>query len=172
VRDARAWIEPRRRQPGKARFCKLRAIEFAERRGDGVKAERTALFQDDAGELAPHFNDERFGDGLHHGLNLLLDLYMVTMRRSGNGEGCQMSPFIEQITRVRHQYGGRNFYMRRRRSRHDERMTERCPFDCRAFSWAGLNRDTRWARREQCCEPMDKMPSGPSRSRDLRSGLA
>jgi hypothetical protein len=67
-------IEPRRRQPGKAGYGKLRAIELAERRSDGMEAERTALLQDDAGELAPHFNDERFGDGLHHGLNLLLDL--------------------------------------------------------------------------------------------------
>jgi hypothetical protein len=103
-------IEPRRSQPGKAGDGKLRAVELAKRRSDGMEAERATLLQDDAGELAPHFNDEWFGDGLHHRLNLLLDLYMVTMRRSGNGEGCRISRFIEQIARVRHQYGGRNFF--------------------------------------------------------------
>ncbi|MBY0322475.1 MAG: hypothetical protein K2X72_27395 [Reyranella sp.] len=103
-------IEPRRSQPGKAGDGELRAIELAERRSDGMEAERTALFQDDAGELAPHFNDEWFGDGLHHRLNLLLDLYMVMMRRSGNGEGCRISRYSEQITLVRHQYGGWIFY--------------------------------------------------------------
>jgi hypothetical protein len=103
-------IEPRRSQPGQAGYGKFRAVELAERRGDGMEAERTALFQDDTGELAPHFNDEWFGDGLHHRLNLLLDLYMVTMRRSGNGEGCQITQYIQQITRVRHQYGGRIFF--------------------------------------------------------------
>jgi hypothetical protein len=103
-------IEPRRGQPGKAGYGELRAIELAKRRSDGMKAERIALLQDDTGKLAPHFNDERFGDGLHHRLNLLLDLYMVTMRRSGNGEGCRISRCFEQITRVRHQYGGRNFF--------------------------------------------------------------
>jgi hypothetical protein len=103
-------IEPRRGQPGKAGYGELRAIELAKRRSDGMKAERIALLQDDTGKLAPHFKDERFGDGLHHRLNLLLDLYMVTMRRSGNGEGCRISRCFEQITRVRHQYGGRNFF--------------------------------------------------------------
>jgi hypothetical protein len=103
-------IEPRRRQSGKAGDGKLRAVELAKRRSDGMEAERTALLQDDAGELTPHFNDERFGNGLHHRLNLLLDLYMVTMRRSGNGEGCQISPSLKQITCVRHQYGRRNFF--------------------------------------------------------------
>jgi hypothetical protein len=102
-------IEPRRGQPGQARFGELRAVELAEQRGDGMEAERVALLQDDACEPAPDFDDERFGDGLHHGLNLLLDLEMVMTRRSGNGEGCRISPSFEQITRVRHQYGDGNF---------------------------------------------------------------
>jgi hypothetical protein len=102
-------IKPRRGQSGQAGDGELRAIELAERRSDGMEAERTALFQDDTRELTPHFNDEWFGDGLHHRLNLLLDLYMVTMRRSGNGEGCRISRCRQQITRVGHHYGGRNF---------------------------------------------------------------
>jgi hypothetical protein len=118
-------IEPRRGEAGKAGDGELRAIELAERRSDGMKAECAALFQDDAGELAPHFNDERFGDGLHHGLNLLLDLYMVTMRRSGNGEGCRISRYCEQISLVRHQYGGRIFFKLWHCRRHDETMKTR-----------------------------------------------
>jgi hypothetical protein len=67
-------IESRRRQTGKAGDGELRAIELAKRRRDGMEAERVAVPEDDAGEFAPYFDDERFGDGLHHGLNLLLDL--------------------------------------------------------------------------------------------------
>jgi hypothetical protein len=74
VRGTAVRIEPRRGQPGKSGFGELRAVERAERRGDGMEAECTALPEDDAGELAPHFDDERFCDGLHHRLNLLLDL--------------------------------------------------------------------------------------------------
>jgi hypothetical protein len=36
-------------------------------------------------------------------------LDMVTIRRNGNGGGCQIRPGHEQISRVRHQYGDRNF---------------------------------------------------------------
>jgi len=72
-------VEARGGQPGKARDGELRAIELAERRSNGMKAECAALLEDDTGELAPYFYDERFGGGLHHGLNLLLDLEMVTM---------------------------------------------------------------------------------------------
>jgi hypothetical protein len=99
------------RQPG---LGELRAVQLEERRGDGVEAERFALLQDDSGKLAPHFDDERLDDGglghgLHHRLNLLLGVEMVTRRTFDNGEGCRISPDVEQITRVRHQYGAEDF---------------------------------------------------------------
>jgi hypothetical protein len=117
-------VEPRCRQPGETRLGERGAIELEERRGNGMEPEGITLLEDDTGKLAPDFDDEWFGDGLHHRLNLLLDLEMVMIRRSGNGEGCRISPFVEQITCVRHQYGARNF-LRWRSRRHDERMKSR-----------------------------------------------
>jgi hypothetical protein len=67
MRDAGMRIEPRRRQPGQAGLGELRAVEFEERRGDGVEAEGVALLQNDTGKLAPDFDDEGFV------LNSLLD---------------------------------------------------------------------------------------------------
>jgi len=43
---------------------------------------------------------------------VLVDLVlvdMVTIRRKGNGGGCRIRPGHEQISPVRHQYGGWNF---------------------------------------------------------------
>jgi hypothetical protein len=62
--------------------CKLRqaglgefhAIELQERRRDGMEAKGTAFLQHDAGKLAPHLDDEGFGHGLDHGLNLLFEV--------------------------------------------------------------------------------------------------
>jgi hypothetical protein len=53
-------IEPRRGQPGEARLGELRAVEFEERRSNGVEAEGIAFLEDDAGKLAPDFDDEGF----------------------------------------------------------------------------------------------------------------
>jgi hypothetical protein len=99
------------RQPG---LGERRAVQLAEGRGDGMEAEGIAFLQHDSGKLAPHFNDERiddggFGHGLHHGLNLLRGVEMVTGPSFGNGEGCQISRYDEQIPRVRHQYGAQDF---------------------------------------------------------------
>ena len=68
-------IEPRRRQPGEAGLGELRAIELEERRGNGVEAEGIAFLQNDAGKLAPDFDDEGFGQVmldsvLDHGADL------------------------------------------------------------------------------------------------------
>jgi len=76
-----------------------------------MEAEGIAFLQDNAGKLAPHFDDIRiseggFGHGMDHGLNLLFGVEMVTIRRLRNGGGCQISLSIQQIPSVRHQYGG------------------------------------------------------------------
>jgi hypothetical protein len=55
-------IESRRRQPGEAGLGERSTIEFEERRGNGVEAEGIAVLQDDAGKLAPDFDDEGFGE--------------------------------------------------------------------------------------------------------------
>jgi len=67
-------VEPRRRQPGETRLGKRGTIELEERWSNGMETEGIALLEDDTGKLAPDFYDEWFGDGLHHRLNLLLDL--------------------------------------------------------------------------------------------------
>jgi hypothetical protein len=46
---------------------------------------------------------------MDHGLNLLFEVEMVTIRRLSNGGGCQIFPLLQQTTRVRHQYGGEIF---------------------------------------------------------------
>jgi hypothetical protein len=63
-------IESRRRQAGEARLGELGAIELEERRGNGVEAEGIAFLQNDAGKLAPDFDDEGFGQVM---LDSLLD---------------------------------------------------------------------------------------------------
>jgi hypothetical protein len=102
-------IELRRRELGKAGLGEFDAVEFEERRCDGMEAEGIAFLQDNAGKLAPNFNDEGLGHRMDHGLNLLFEVEMVTIRRLSNGGGCQIFPFIQQIPSVRHQYGGRIF---------------------------------------------------------------
>jgi hypothetical protein len=44
------------------------------------------------------------------GLISLVLIDMVTIRRKSNGGGCRIRPGHEQISPVRHQYGGRNFF--------------------------------------------------------------
>jgi hypothetical protein len=65
-------IEPRRRQLGEAGLGKRSTIELEERRGNGVEAEGIAFLQDDAGNLAPDFDDEGFvmDSLLDHGADL------------------------------------------------------------------------------------------------------
>jgi len=53
-------VKARRRQPGEAGLGELRTVEFEERRGHGVEAEGIAFLQNDAGKLAPDFDDEGF----------------------------------------------------------------------------------------------------------------
>jgi hypothetical protein len=96
-------------EPGEAGLGERRSIELEERLRHCVEAEGVSLLHHDTGELAPDFDDEGFGHGLDHGLNLLLDREMVTIRRFNNGGDCQMLPLLQQITRVRHQYGVGNF---------------------------------------------------------------
>jgi hypothetical protein len=55
-------IEPRRRQPGEAGLGERSTIELEERRGTVVETEGIAFLQNDAGKLAPDFDDERFGE--------------------------------------------------------------------------------------------------------------
>jgi hypothetical protein len=63
MRVARVRIEPRRRQPGEAWLGERGTVELEERRGNGVKPEGIAFLQNDAGKLAPDFDDEGFGHG-------------------------------------------------------------------------------------------------------------
>jgi hypothetical protein len=123
-------IEPRRGQPGEAGLGECRAIELEERRGDGMKAEGIAVLQHDTGKLAPDFDDERLvmDSLLDHGPISLVAADMVTIRRKGNGGCCRIRPDHEQISRVRHQYGGRNFFGSGISHQHDGRM-KACPFD-------------------------------------------
>jgi hypothetical protein len=60
-------------QLGEAGLGERHTVELEERRGHRVEAEGVALLQHDTGELAPDFDDEGFGHGLDHGLNLLLE---------------------------------------------------------------------------------------------------
>jgi hypothetical protein len=62
MRVARVRIEPRRRQPGEAWLGERGTVELEERRGNGVKPEGIAFLQNDAGKLAPDFDDEGFGE--------------------------------------------------------------------------------------------------------------
>jgi hypothetical protein len=96
-------------QSGKAGLGERRTVELEERRADRMEAKGVTLLQHDTGKLAPDFDDEGFGHGLDHGLNLLHDREMVTIRQFDNGERCQMLPLMQQITSVRHQYGVANF---------------------------------------------------------------
>jgi hypothetical protein len=73
--------ELRRRQPRMAARGELRAIELEERMGQRIEAEGIAFLDDDAGGLAPHFDDEGFG----HGWISLVSLDMVSIRRFDNG---------------------------------------------------------------------------------------
>jgi hypothetical protein len=66
-------IEARRSQPGEPGLGELRTIEREERRCDGMESEGVTFLHHDAGKLAPDFDDEGFGHGLDHGLNLLLE---------------------------------------------------------------------------------------------------
>jgi hypothetical protein len=63
-------VEPSRGQPGEAGLGELRAIELEERRGNGMEAEGIAFLQNNAGKLAPDFDDEGFGQMM---LDSLLD---------------------------------------------------------------------------------------------------
>ena len=59
---------------------------------EGVVAQKSSV-QDDTRKLAPYLDDERlargeFGHVMDHGLNLLVDVEMVTIRRLGNGRRC------------------------------------------------------------------------------------
>jgi len=102
-------VELRRRELGKAGLGEFDAVEFEERRCDGMEAEGIAFLQDNAGKLAPNFDDEGLGHRMDHGLNLLFEVEMVTIRRLSNGGGCQIFPLLQKTTRVRHQYGGEFF---------------------------------------------------------------
>jgi hypothetical protein len=78
-----------------------------------MEAEGIALLQDDARKLAPDFDDERFVmvSLLDHGADLPCP--RSTWSRSDERamvEACRIRPAHEQITSVRHQYGGRNFF--------------------------------------------------------------
>jgi hypothetical protein len=53
----------RRRQPGMTWRGELRAVELKEGSGYGMETEGVAFPDDDAGGLAPHFDDEGFGHG-------------------------------------------------------------------------------------------------------------
>jgi hypothetical protein len=81
-------VEPGGGQLGESRLGEFHAIKLEKRRGDGVKAEGIAFLQDDTGKRAPDLDDERFGHVMDHGLNLLVDLEMVTIRRLSNGPRC------------------------------------------------------------------------------------
>jgi hypothetical protein len=97
-------------QPGEAGFGERCTVELEERLGHRVEAEGVTLLQHDTSKLAPDFDDEGFGHGLDHGLNLLHGREMVTIRQFDNGGGCQMLPLPKQIPRVRHQYGVENLF--------------------------------------------------------------
>jgi hypothetical protein len=73
--------ELRRRQTGVAARGELCAIELEEGPGYCIEAEGIAFLDDDAGGLAPDFDDERFG----HGWISLVTLDMVSIRRFDNG---------------------------------------------------------------------------------------
>jgi hypothetical protein len=73
--------ELRCRQPGMAARGELRAIELEEGTGHRIEAKGVAFLDDDAGGLAPHFDDEGFG----HGWISLVSLDMVSIRRFDNG---------------------------------------------------------------------------------------
>jgi hypothetical protein len=81
-------VEPRRGQFGKTRLGEFRAIELEKRRGDGMEAKGIAFLQHDTGKLAPDLDDEWFVHMLDHGLNLLVDVEMVTIRRLSNRWRC------------------------------------------------------------------------------------
>jgi hypothetical protein len=73
--------ELRCRQPGMAARGELRAIELKEGMSHRIEAEGVAFLDDDAGGLAPDFDDEGFG----HGWISLVSLDMVSIRRFDNG---------------------------------------------------------------------------------------
>jgi hypothetical protein len=74
--------ELRRRQTGVAARGELCAIELEEGPGYCIEAEGIAFLDDDAGGLAPHFDDEGFGHGW---ISWSLTLDMVSIRRFDNG---------------------------------------------------------------------------------------
>jgi hypothetical protein len=73
--------ELRCRQSRMAARGELRAVELEEGMRQRIEAEGIAFLDDDAGGLAPDFDDERFG----HGWISLVSLDMVSIRRFDNG---------------------------------------------------------------------------------------
>jgi hypothetical protein len=73
--------ELRCRQSGMAARGELRAVELEEGMSHRIEAKGVAFLDDDAGGLAPHFDDEGFG----HGWISLVSLDMVSIRRFDNG---------------------------------------------------------------------------------------
>ena len=133
-RIAGVRIEPRRGQPGEAGLGELRAIELEERRGNGVEAEGIAFLQNDAGKLAPDFDDEGFGQVmldsvLDHGADL------PCPHRHGHEptKGQWWSLPNPSRARANNDACGINMavgiFPRWRSGAHDETMTARCPFD-------------------------------------------
>jgi hypothetical protein len=70
MRRARVRIESRRGQLGESGLGERCAVQLEKRRGNGVEAEGIAFLQDNAGKLAPDFDDEGFGQVM---LDSLLD---------------------------------------------------------------------------------------------------
>ena len=85
VTSSASWrsnaVELRCRQPGMAARGELRAVELEEGMSHRIEAEGVAFLDDDAGGLAPDFDDEGFG----HGWISLVSLDMVSIRRFDNG---------------------------------------------------------------------------------------
>jgi hypothetical protein len=73
--------ELRCRQPRMTAGGELRAVELEEGMSHRIEAEGVAFPDDNAGGLAPHFDDEGFG----HGWISLVSLDMVSIRRFDNG---------------------------------------------------------------------------------------
>jgi hypothetical protein len=98
-----------------------------------MEAEGIAFLQDNAGKLAPHFDDIRiseggFGHGMDHGLNLLFGVEMVTIRRLTTAEVAK-----SLCSASKYRPCGINmaveFFPRWHCRQHDERMNVQCPFD-------------------------------------------
>jgi hypothetical protein len=97
--------ELRRCQSGMAARGELCAIDLEERTGQRVEAEGVAFLDDDAGGLAPDFDDEGFG----HGWISLVSLDMVSIRRFDNGRDCRSWPDTKQSLFMRRQCGDEFF---------------------------------------------------------------